>query len=467
MQVEPVTFEWEYSKENVQPLRGGRKVDAIKKGLAKPPSKGLQVNASYDDIKKQEYENQIRNFKGEDALSLWIEYIHWVEQTFPSGGIQSEALTLYEKCTLAFKDTDKYKNDERYIRIWLRYADMCTDPADIYTFLDVNNIGTKHVALYLHWALYYEHRALLDKASKIYELAIQRGAEPVEKMKKKQRAFQARFMEHMKKQMEDMKFEDNNKSLNLNSGSVAGPNPEDENRTPLSALRPATSAPQTTTVAQPRPTTTASAVRLPQSQGLAARAKTATSVNILKPANNGSRAFNVFVDDEFTEKKPQSTTNTALKIPSFPASSTPFAIPSLPQASKPTNPALAMPPGLGSNTNALAAGTSAPKPLAVPQPVFKNLAPEREKQKENTDLPSKWTDAKMVQSDTKPQLPKIKNKNETEFEVFVDEEVVNQQKPQISADLNIRLRLEGSDRTSASQQMEDLKNNPLRNFTKQ
>jgi hypothetical protein len=26
--------------------------------------------------------------------------------------------------------------------------------------------------------------------------------------------------------------------------------------------------------------------------------------------------------------------------------------------------------------------------------VFKNLAPEREKQKENTDLPSKWTDAK-------------------------------------------------------------------------
>jgi hypothetical protein len=205
-------------------------------------------------------------------------------------------------------------------------------------------------------------------------------------MKKKQRAFQARFMEHMKKKMEDMKFEDNNKSLNLNSGSVAGPNPEDENRTPLSALRPATSAPQTTTVAQPRPTTTASAVSkylcfgtkdvyskypfplgLPQSQGLAARAKTATSVNILKPANNGSRAFNVFVDDEFTEKKPQSTTNAALKIPSFPASTTPFAIPSLPQASKPTNPALAMPPGLGSNTNALAAGTSAPKPLAVPQ----------------------------------------------------------------------------------------------------
>lgn len=53
MQAEPVTFEWEYSKENVQPLRGGRKVDAIKKGLAKPPSRGLQVNASFDDIKKQ------------------------------------------------------------------------------------------------------------------------------------------------------------------------------------------------------------------------------------------------------------------------------------------------------------------------------------------------------------------------------------------------------------------------------
>eukprot|EP00029_Vermamoeba_vermiformis_P006311 TRINITY_DN2437_c0_g3_i1.p1 TRINITY_DN2437_c0_g3~~TRINITY_DN2437_c0_g3_i1.p1 ORF type:complete len:465 (+),score=93.30 TRINITY_DN2437_c0_g3_i1:117-1511(+) len=464
MQAEPVTFEWEYSKENVQPLRGGRKVDAIKKGLAKPPSKGLQVNASFDDLKRQEYENQIKNYKGEDPLSLWIEYIHWVEQTFPSGGIQSEALTLYEKCTLTFKDTEKYKNDERYIRIWLKYADMCNDPADIFTFLDANNIGTKHVVFYHHWALYYEHRGLLDKASKIYELAIQKGAEPVEKMKKKQRAFQARFMEHMKKKMEEMKFEDNNKSLNLNGGStVGGPNPEDENRTPLGALRPATSAPQTTTAAQPRPTTTVSAVRLPQSQGLAARAKatTVTPVNILKPANNGSRAFNVFVDDEFSEKKPQAL-GAALKIPSMPASSS-FAIPSLP-ASKPTNPALAMPPGLGfgSNTNA----TSAPKPLAIPQPVFKNLAPEREKQKENTDLPSKWTDAKMVQSEVKPQLPKIKNKNETEFDVFVDEELVNQPKPQTSTDLNIRLRLEGSERTSASQQMEDLKNNPLKNFTK-
>ncbi len=32
----------------------------------------------------------------------------------------------------------------------------------------------------------------------------------------------------------------------------------------------------------------------------------------------------------------------------------------------------------------------------------------------------------MVQSDAKPQLPKIKNKNEIDFEVFVDEELANQ-----------------------------------------
>ena len=32
----------------------------------------------------------------------------------------------------------------------------------------------------------------------------------------------------------------------------------------------------------------------------------------------------------------------------------------------------------------------------------------------------------MVQSEAKPQLPKIKNKNEGEFEVFVDEALVNE-----------------------------------------
>ena len=91
MQPEPITFEWETSKENVQPLRGGRKVDAIKKGLAsKPQSKGLQVNSSFDDLKRhvrgvienileanyfnyrQEHENQIKYYKGEDPLSSWI-----------------------------------------------------------------------------------------------------------------------------------------------------------------------------------------------------------------------------------------------------------------------------------------------------------------------------------------------------------------------------------------------------------
>jgi len=77
-------------------------------------------------------------------------------------------------------------------------------------------------------------------------------------MKKKQRAFQARFMEHMKKKVEDMKFEDDNKSLNLNGGSVGSgnSNAEDENRTPLSTLRSATSATSLATSTQPRTTTT-------------------------------------------------------------------------------------------------------------------------------------------------------------------------------------------------------------------
>lgn len=56
-------------------------------------------------------------------LNCWnCRYIKWSEETFPSGGAHSEILTLLEKCTTHFKDNPKYKNDERYLDVWLKYV---------------------------------------------------------------------------------------------------------------------------------------------------------------------------------------------------------------------------------------------------------------------------------------------------------------------------------------------------------
>ena len=43
-----------------------------------------------------------------------------MEENVPKGGRDIE--TLLERCIEEFKDESKYKNDERYLNVWLKYV---------------------------------------------------------------------------------------------------------------------------------------------------------------------------------------------------------------------------------------------------------------------------------------------------------------------------------------------------------
>ena len=51
---------------------------------------------------------------------IFSRYIVWTSENFPKGG--KELGDLLERCMTTFQDQERYKNDERYAKVWLRYV---------------------------------------------------------------------------------------------------------------------------------------------------------------------------------------------------------------------------------------------------------------------------------------------------------------------------------------------------------
>jgi len=48
--------------------------------------------------------------------------IRWVQEAFPPGGDCSGLILIYEQCVRAFWHSDRYKDDLRYLKVWLEYV---------------------------------------------------------------------------------------------------------------------------------------------------------------------------------------------------------------------------------------------------------------------------------------------------------------------------------------------------------
>lgn len=180
--------EWELSKENVQPLRQGRKINSLNAALK--PHSGEQIARIKEE--KHVFEAELRTYAGDDPIEVWYRYILWAEQTFPTGGRDSNLTTILERCVRQFKDDDRYRNDERYIYSWMKLADMCSDPLEIYNFMYDQNIGCELSCFYEGWAYLLEQLGNYKRADTVYQNGLQRGAKPYETLCHRHEDFQKR-----------------------------------------------------------------------------------------------------------------------------------------------------------------------------------------------------------------------------------------------------------------------------------
>ncbi|XWS57032.1 hypothetical protein CRYUN_Cryun09bG0136800 [Craigia yunnanensis] len=197
--------EWELFKENVRPLKRGRNVDLL--------NHALKAHTN-DQFKKSLLENRrrlieaIEEYKGDDLLQPWLDCIKWVQEAFPPGGDFSGLVLIYEQCVRAFWHSDRYKDDLRYLKVWLEYAEHCSDAEVIFNFLDANDIGKTHSAYYMAYALHMESKSKMKAANDIFNLGISSNAQPIEKLRDAYKKFLARSMRRSKASEEDLKEDD-------------------------------------------------------------------------------------------------------------------------------------------------------------------------------------------------------------------------------------------------------------------
>ncbi|XP_078443504.1 BUB1-related (BUB1: budding uninhibited by benzymidazol 1) [Wolffia australiana] len=181
--------EWELFKENVRPLKRGRKVDLLNESLKSQSDTALRKSLLE---KRRRLIGAIDEYDGEDPLQPWLDCIKWVQELFPAGGDYSGLVVIYEQCVRKFWHDERYKDDLRYLKIWLEYAQNCNDAEVIYSFLEANRIGQSHSIYYVAYALLLESKNKIRSADEIFNLGIARKAQPVEKIESVYREFLAR-----------------------------------------------------------------------------------------------------------------------------------------------------------------------------------------------------------------------------------------------------------------------------------
>ncbi|CAK1598916.1 unnamed protein product [Parnassius mnemosyne] len=182
------------SKENIQPLRGGRNL--LQLGTA------LQAQSDVDaqrqlQLQKEEHEAAIRQYQGMDPLEPWFNYIQWVEQSYPKHGHEGHIDKLIKDCLQLFEKDERYYQDRRLVKLWIKYVDCLSNPLEIYQRLYNTGIGVECSEFYRAWACYCEESGDYKKANQVYMLGLQAKAQPLDELEQAHMNFQLFFAQRM------------------------------------------------------------------------------------------------------------------------------------------------------------------------------------------------------------------------------------------------------------------------------
>ncbi|KAJ9608679.1 protein kinase [Cladophialophora chaetospira] len=195
----------ETHKENIQSLPGGRSAKQLASILSPLPSARsagdstptLEETKTLNDAIRQEYEIELQSIAdSDDPLDIYDRYVKWTLNAYPSAQAtpQSQLLPLLERATKAFLTSSHYKNDPRYLKLWLHYIRLFSDsPRETFAFLARYGIGEGLGLFYEEFASWLEGAGRWLQAEEVYKLGIEREARPTERLVRKHSQFQQRF----------------------------------------------------------------------------------------------------------------------------------------------------------------------------------------------------------------------------------------------------------------------------------
>ncbi|MCJ1384312.1 hypothetical protein MMC17_007428 [Xylographa soralifera] len=190
----------ETQKENIQSLPQGRSAKALASVFAPAllfsttPTPGATRNLN--DAIRQEYELElIAIADSDDPLDIYDRYVKWTLNAYPSAQAtpESQLRPLLERATKSFQTVAHYKNDPRYLKLWLNYIRFFSDaPKETFAYLARHNIGEGLALFYEEFAAWLEGAGRWTQAEEVFKLGIEREARPAERLLRKFGEFQKR-----------------------------------------------------------------------------------------------------------------------------------------------------------------------------------------------------------------------------------------------------------------------------------
>ncbi|KAL8408777.1 hypothetical protein RB594_007280 [Gaeumannomyces avenae] len=191
----------ESQKENIQSLPGGRSARKLAELYTASPLAKMDTPTPSDtknvhDCIRAEYEAELDTIADlDDPLDVYDRYVRWTLDAYPSAQAtpQSQLHILLERATKAFIGSSQYKNDPRYLKLWLYYTQMFSDaPRETFLYLSRHGIGESLALFYEEYAAWLEGAGRWVQAEEVLRLGIDREARPQQRLIRKLGEFEQR-----------------------------------------------------------------------------------------------------------------------------------------------------------------------------------------------------------------------------------------------------------------------------------
>ncbi|KAI9305602.1 Mad3/BUB1 homology region 1-domain-containing protein [Cunninghamella echinulata] len=182
---------FENQKENILPLKGGRRAKAL--------ASVFQLNNDEKQLMIQQaqarYDQDLEHLdEMDDPLDVFVRRLQWLMETFPQGNNQESKLVEFlQQVSHQFQDDPRYYSDPRYLNFWIQYSKWTVDPKEVFLYLMKKGIGQNLALFYEEYSAIYEEREKYKEAAEALELGIQRNAQPIRRLERARQQFDDRI----------------------------------------------------------------------------------------------------------------------------------------------------------------------------------------------------------------------------------------------------------------------------------
>ncbi|KAH3744810.1 Mitotic spindle checkpoint component mad3 [Pelomyxa schiedti] len=159
-----------------------------------PSANSNEATSTNAEDKRTQFEQGLTNYTGSDPLDLWSCFITWSKQNSPPTVYKQ----LVKRCTGLFMSSTQYKNDPRYLKIWIEYVGCSKSPLKHFHTMKANGIGLSLALFWDAWAVMLETNFKYREAYQTYKDGIACNARPVERLKSHMTKFLTRMANRKK-----------------------------------------------------------------------------------------------------------------------------------------------------------------------------------------------------------------------------------------------------------------------------